>query len=144
MAVDIPMRRDGGHAVPVDAIAAEEFANAVADRSEFMATCRRARSIKQHRWAWALAQKVAEAHPDLLDRDQAMHLLKLKARFVAVVVDPTNNRIHLIPKSIAWDKCPQEVFNRLMNRFVYIVVSELIPGMDEGDLRNEIEAMVTK
>jgi hypothetical protein len=142
MAVDIPMARKGNHAVPVDQIASDEFVNAVSEGAEFMATIRRPRSLKQHRYAWALANIIADAHPDMVDREQAMALLKLKSRFVSYAVDPKTGELFLYPKSIAFDRCPQEMFSRLLNRFIYITVTEIIPGLSDSELRTRLEEMV--
>jgi len=33
-------------------------------------------------------------------------------------------------------------FNRVLDRMIYVTVTEIVPGMDEGKLRAEISAMV--
>ena len=111
---ELVMRRKGRALYPVDEIAADELCNAVAEGGTVMVTAKARRNIDQHRLAWALAQKVADA-TDLHDRDDAMDFLKIKARHFRSIADPQTGLVHLVPKSISFASCPQEVFNRLLN-----------------------------
>jgi hypothetical protein len=134
------MRREGSHLVPVDAVAAEEIANLPA--KDLLVTVRTPRNIRQHRLAWALADKVADACDWLLDRQDAMDYLKLKAHHVRIMQNPKTGQTFIVPKSIAFASIDQQGFNRFFNRVVWIVCNEVIPGLKEKDLRDELLKMV--
>ena len=70
-----------------------------------------------------------------------MDYLKMKSHHVRVLVDPNGNTL-LIPKSIAFASLSQAAFNRFLNRMIYVICSEIIPGLKEQELRDEILAMV--
>lgn len=135
------MRREGSHLVPVDAIAAEEIGE-IAASTELMVSIRMRRHPKQHRLAWALAEKVAQACDFLHDREDAMDWLKIKARHVRFIQNPKTGEVAIVPKSIAFASLSQAAFNRFFNRLIYVVCTEVVPGMKEEDLRAEVLKMV--
>lgn len=138
---EIPMRREGNRLAPVDQMAEELLAKIPADK-QVLVTAHLPRNINHHRLAWALATKVAEACDFLHDPEDAMEWLKLKARHVRFVVDHRSGETLIIPKSIRFASVDQQTFSRIFNRMVYVTVTEIIPGLDEGALRSEIEQMV--
>jgi hypothetical protein len=133
--------RRGGALVPADDHA-REIMEGVKDGQSVMVSVRKVRNPRQHRLAWALAQKVSEAVEWLHDREDAMDYLKIKARHVRMIVDPRTGEVTLTPKSIAFASCPQETFNRLFDRMCWIICNEVVPGMDESALRAEVLALV--
>jgi hypothetical protein len=135
------MRREGTHLVPVDPVSAEELAE-IPTTAELLVTVRTPRNPRQHRLAWALADKVAQACDWLHDRQDAMDYLKMKAHHVRIMVEPRTGRTFLVPKSIAFASLDQQGFNRFFNRMIYVVCAEVIPGLKEKDLRDELLAMV--
>lgn len=141
MTEEIAMRREGERLAPIDPVSAEKLA-AVPTNVDLLVTVKTPRNVKHFQKAWVLAQKVSEACDWLTDREVAMAWLLIKARHVRYVHDLNNNQAVIIPKSIAWASLDQSAFTRLYNRILYVVTSEIIPGLDEGDLRREIEAMV--
>ena len=128
---EIAMRRKGGTLTSVDQVSDDELRNAAREGQDVLVVVRTARNPRQHRLAWALAQKIADA-ADFKDRDDAMDFLKIKARHVRYIADPRTGEVHIIPKSIAFASCSQAAFNRLMNRFVWVVCSEILPGRGRG------------
>lgn len=143
MTTEIPMRRVGGSLHAVDAVSDEELRNAVKDNQEVMVTVRAPRNMRQHKLAWALARKIADAC-DFHDHQDAMDFLKIKARHVSYLVDPKTGEIYIRPRSISFGSCQQAVFNRILNRMIWAVVTDIVPGLDESLLRDEIEDMVTR
>ncbi len=139
---EIACRRRGGTLVPVDEIAADKLRLAAKDGADVMVEVRSRRNPKQHRFAWALAEKVAQSCEHIHDREDAMDMLKIAARHVRWVTDWRTGEMHPVPKSIAFASCPQAQFSRLMDRFVHIIVRDILPGIAEAELRAEIEAMV--
>ena len=71
-----------------------------------------------------------------------MDWLKIKARHVKIIQNPKTGQVAIIPKSIAFASLSQDAFKRVLDRMIFIVCSEIIPGLDEGKLRAEIMAMV--
>lgn len=138
------MRRVANHLVPVNEMASDDLTLVPADQDVFV-TVRSRRSPAQHRMAWALAQKLAEACDFLHDREEAMEYLKMKCRHVRWVIEPARGRrperTYMMPKSIAWASLTQERFSRLFNRMIFVVCSDVLPDLKESDLRKEIEAM---
>lgn len=102
------------------------------------------RSLKQMRFIWALARKVAQSGVlGDVDQREAMDYLLLKARHVRYVTTTFRGGVDTIPvvKSIRFAAMDQTLFQRLVDRIVYIVTAELIPGMPESQFRAEVEAM---
>lgn len=139
--IELPAIKEAGRFVPLDPAAAEDLQR-IANGTRGMVTWRQPRNVRAHRWMWALAQKVADSCDWLHDREEAMDLLKIKARHVRIVVDPRTGELHLIPKSISFAAMDEARATRLRDRFVYVVCADILPGIDEGALRREVEAMV--
>jgi hypothetical protein len=103
------------------------------------------RSLPQMRLAWGLAGKIAKSGA-LGDADQrdVMNYLLLKSRHVRYVTTSFRGDIQetvAVPKSIRFASMDQTEFQRLMNRMIFIVTSEIIPDLPESELRAEIEKM---
>ena len=141
MTTEIAMRREGNHLVPVDEVAAEEV-RLIPTTQDVLVTVKTPRNVRQFKLAWALAQKVSEAVDFLHDREDAMDWLKIKARHVRMLQNPRTKQVLIIPKSIAFASLGQDAFARVFNRMVWITCNEIIPGLEEGSLRAELEAMV--
>jgi hypothetical protein len=138
---ELHMVREGSHLVPVDEMSAEELAR-LPLRTQVLVKVTQPRNLPQHRLAWALATKVAEACDWLHDREDAMDWLKIKARHVRYIHDHHNGETTIVPKSIRFAALDQQGFDRVFKRMVFVTVSEIIPGLDEDALRAEIESMV--
>lgn len=121
----------------------EEFAS-IKSGTDIEIKATQSRSLPQMRMAWALARKIADSGA-LGDADQrdVMDYLLLKARHVRYVTNQHRDGVETIPvvKSIRFAAMDQTAFQRLMNRMIHIVVTEILDGVPEGDLRNEIEKM---
>jgi hypothetical protein len=141
MSLEIPMRRDGSHLVPVDAIAAEMMAEVPANTG-VMVTIKVPRNLRHFRLAWVLADIVSKSCDWLEDRETAMDWLKIKARHVRMIHDPLRNKTAIVPKSISFASLDQAGFKRVFDRMINVVITEIIPGMDEKSLRAELESIV--
>lgn len=138
---EIAMVKNGGKLVPIDQYSADELMLAAKEGQGVMVTIRTPRNIRQHRLAWTLAALVADAE-GLPDKEDAMDLIKRKARFVHSYVVRRTGEVIIRPKSIAFSSCSQQDFSRLFNRMIWVACHEIIPGLPEGDLRREIEDIV--
>ena len=141
MSIEIPMRREGAHLVPVDAVSAD-ILNEVPTNTGVMVTVRVPRNLRQFRLAWALADIVSKSVDFLPDRETAMDWLKIKARHVRMIHDPIRNVTAIVPKSIAFASLDQVGFRRVLDRMIYVTTTEIIPGLEEGALRAELESNV--
>jgi hypothetical protein len=141
MSIEIPMRREGSHLVPADAVSAEMLEE-VPLGTGVMAEVRVPRNLRQFRLAWVLADIVSKSCDWLSDRETAMDWLKIKSRHVRMIHDPVKNVTAIVPKSIAFAALPQAQFNRVFNRMIHVTITDIIPGMDEGVLRAELEKIV--
>lgn len=135
------MRREGNRLAPVDPLSDEELQN-IPIGKDLLVTVKSPRNVRQFRLAWALAKKVSDACDFLPDSETAMDWLKIKARHVKMLQDPRTQQVAIIPKSIAFASLSQDAFKRVFDRMVYVVCSDIIPGLKESDLRREIEKMV--
>jgi hypothetical protein len=141
MSIEIPMRRENGHLVPADSVSAEMMAE-IPLNTGLMVEVRVPRNLRQFRLAWALASIVSKSVDYLPDRETAMDWLKIKARHVRMIIDPKTGEIAIIPKSIAYASLEQTAFARVLNRMVYVTITDIIPGMQESELRAELEKIV--
>lgn len=138
---EIAMRREGSHLVAVDPMSAEMIAE-IPTNVDLLVTVTTPRNVKQFKKAWVLAQKVSEACDWLHDRVDAMDWMLIKARHVRTIQDTNNGELIVMPKSIRWASLGQDAFNRIHNRMIHVVTTQIIPGLDEGALRAEIEALI--
>ena len=135
------MRRENGHLVPTDAVAAEMLAE-IPLSTGVMVEIRVPRNIKAFRLAWVLAEIVSQSCDWLIDRETAMDHLKIKARHVRIIHDPVRNTTAIVPKSISFASLSQAGFKRVFDRMINAVITEIIPGMNETELRAELERIV--
>jgi hypothetical protein len=142
MSIEIPMRREGSHLVPADSVSAEMMEE-IPLNTGVMCEVRVPRNLRQFRLAWALASIVSKSVDWLPDRETAMSWLKIKARHVQIIADPNKSwQVAIVPKSIAFASLDQEGFKRVLDRMIYVTITDIIPGMDEGELRAELEKII--
>lgn len=137
---ELVMRKEGRRLVSVCQMSDEDMATIPNDK-DLLVTVKAPRNLKQLRFAWALAQKIADARDDILDKDVAMDVLCEMTRHVKMVVNPVSGHAFLMRKSIG--TLDAAALSRLLNRMVYVTVAQIVPGLDEGQLRDEIESMVS-
>lgn len=121
-------------------MAADDLA-VIASGSDVIAKCSTPRHIAQLKYLWALATKVAECRDDILDKDDAMSILKRRSRFVKFAMDPATGEMGLREKSLA--RLGSEDLRRLTNRMIHVTCAEIVPGIEEAKLRDELLRMVS-
>ena len=141
MSIEIPMIRENGHLVPADAVSAEMMEE-IPLNTGLMVEVRVPRNIRQFKLAWALASIVSKSTDYLPDRETAMSWLKIKSRHVRMIVDPKTGEVSIVPKSISFAALDQTGFARVLSRMIYVTITDIIPGMNEGELRAELEKIV--
>lgn len=123
---------------PVGTIAEEEMRRVGKLGAQALISTRTPRNILQHRLLWALAQMLADSVEGIQDREEAVFILKVRARYGDWVADPITGETHFRPGSIAFDALSQEEFSKIFDRFIAIICQELVPGLAEETLRKEI------
>lgn len=99
------------------------------------------RSPRMHRLFFALLEKVVENHPFYFSTDQLLAFLKVKLGYVEEVVFHNGTAIWKT-KSIAFDKMDQAEFQKFFNQALDVIVSEVLPEVERGDLLREVEEMI--
>lgn len=122
-----------------DQFSAEDMALLPND-SDALATVKQPKNLALLRKAWVLAGLLAEACGDFHDKDDAMEALKYGARHVKFGVNPRTGTTFVVLKSLSTLQGPQ--LTRVFNRMVHYVVTDLLPGIPEGELRKRIEELV--
>lgn len=140
MSVELALIKEPGRLVPVDEVSSDDLM-AIPNGTEVLVSPRMPRSLRQHRFVWALAQKLAENCAFLRDRQEAMDYLKVKAKHVRLVTAPDGS-FYVFPRSIAFASMSQVAFTQLLNKMIDVICGEILPGLEEQDLRNEVSEMI--
>lgn len=146
---DLVMRKRGAlHAgefgLFIDSPVFEEDFASIKANADVTVTAVQSRNIKQMRLAWALAAKIADTGVlGDADRRDVMNYLLKKAKHVRYIANQHRDgvEVEIVVKSIRFASMDQTAFDRLFNRMIYIVLSEILPDVPEGTLRDEIEKM---
>lgn len=100
------------------------------------------RSIRQHNFAWALAQKVSEACDWLDDKDDAMEFILIEAKHTRKIYDRIRGIAHLRAKHTNFGAMDGSEYTRLFNRMKYVIMTVIVPNIEWSALVAEIEAMI--
>lgn len=132
-------RRQGNVAVPVGFVSLD-FLQGIKDGAEFIAETRGARNVKQlHMW-WALCGLLAENDRDYDTKESASDGLKIALKHVDTFLD-RDGKLHIWPKSIAFESLTQEEFYPLFKAAINKVAEWLGNSPQEvQDRFNEITA----
>lgn len=121
---------------------AEEDVRPLALDNDHMHVISSPKNLALQRYLWALVTKVQENTEFYADKDDCMDDLKRRARFAKLVQDPKTKKWEFVTKSLK--RLSNEQLQRLVNRITHIVVTDIIPGIDQKALRRELEDMVGK
>jgi len=121
----------------------EEF-DSIRQGVDVAVEAKQSRNLKQMRLAWALCRKISDSGVlgDADTREVMQYLLK-KAKHVRYVANQHRHgvEVEVIVKSIRFVQMDQTSFDRLFNRMMYIVTSEILPSMLDDEVRAEVERM---
>lgn len=105
---------------------------------------KQSRNLRQMRLAWGLCRKIADSGV-LGDADtrEVMNYLLKKCKHVKYIANTHRDgvEVEVIVKSIRFAQMDQTAFDRLFNRMLFVITSEILPDMPEGELRAEVEKM---
>lgn len=100
------------------------------------------RSLRQIKFAWALATKIAEACPWVETKEDCMDFMLIEAKHFRRIYDPIRKIAILKPKPTNFGAMDGTEYTRLLKRITHVAVTIMVPGMDDSDLKAEIEAMI--
>jgi hypothetical protein len=121
----------------------EDFAS-IKSGTDVHVKATQSRNLKQFRLAWSLAAKIAQSGVlGDAERREIMDYLLKKAKHVRYITNEHRDgiEVEVVVKSIRFEAMEQTAFDRLFNRMIYIILSEILPDMPEGQLRDEVEKM---
>lgn len=131
----------GGALWPADPVAAE-ILRGIGQRKQCLVAIRVPRSVKQNRWIHALLTTVLNNTDRFADLADLRDFLKIRSKMFRLRIMPDGSTV-LELQSIAFGSLDQLQFNRVVNRWLWIVEHEIIPDIDDASLRAEILAEIT-
>jgi hypothetical protein len=130
-----------GHLVPVD-----EPALALMKKAKpgelLIVEARRPRNILHHRKLFALLNLVVDNTDRYPDVETLLFALKIATGHCEIFPGADGKREFIKPKSISFESLSQDEFEPLYDRFVNVIVSQIIPGTGKQALLDEVEAML--
>ena len=126
---------------------ASEFADEQTKRlprdKDLAVDARARRNMRQHNLYWALMGLIANASDKFHDGEEASDYCKFKIKHVEARHNPVTGLTYLVPKSMSEASMSAEQFKRYFNRIVHVVLTDIVPGLKESELRAEIERIVS-
>jgi len=123
--------------VPADDDAMAEFAKCKLGQL-VMADVKRHRYPGQHARYWVLCKLVADNSERYPTKERVSYMLKIATGHCEEIPMKDGN-IAFIPHSINFASMDQGEFEAFFERVIQLVCSQVLPGLDPGGLRNEIE-----
>ena len=136
----ITMRRQGTKLVPVSMVD-EEALGEIPEGKDLTVSVARQRSTRQHRFFWALLNKVCENHDTYRRGEQLLLWLKIRMGYVENV-QFHDGGVCWIPQSISFNSMDQIEFKKFFDAALDVIVNEVIPDLDRDELIREVEQML--
>lgn len=131
-----------GSLKPVDANG-EDVLRKLSSRDVVMIEVKRPRNSKMHRLYWALVTLVWEnMDGNRYPTPDDLHAAFKIAAGIRTRIELPNGEIGFIPGSIAFHKMDQAAFDAFYDRICDLVCKHFLPGVDNAELRAEVESMV--
>lgn len=108
---------------------------------EVVVTVKRARNLKQLRKYWKLIAIIHPQQSRYPTEKKLSDMIKTSLGFCEET-PLKDGRIMVQPDSLAFESMPQAEFDIFFNRVIDLVVTRILPGVKEEDLRRELEEMV--
>jgi hypothetical protein len=119
----------------------EDFGNIKMD-AEVQVKATTPRSLRQLKFAWVLATKIAEACDWVETKEDCMDFMLIEAKHFRRIFDPLRGVAILKPKPTNFGAMDGTEYTRLLKRVVFVATTIMVPGMDDSALKAEIEAMI--
>lgn len=147
------MVREKGHLVPRDPYSHDVVMALTAGKDVFV-DVRQARNPKQHKLLFALLHRVAATDPKGRTVDQLLRDLKIAAGMAEPVIQIHKNprtgqpildasgapkvTTFLVLESLAFQSMSQERFREVFDRFVGLLITDVLPGTGRDRLLAEV------
>lgn len=134
--------RIGKGLFPVDE-RGQEALHGLPEGKPVMLTIRKHRNAKQFRLYWAVVSILMENAPEFdgWDREQVSQQLKLDAGAVDWFTHKATGATFGVPQSLKFESMSADRFSRFLDRVIYIVSTQYVPGLAQNTIRRRIEEM---
>lgn len=102
---------------------------------------KRARNGKQHRLYWGLIGLIFSQQSRYATQEQLSNVIKCAVGWCDEV-PLKDGRVMVTPRSIAFANMAQDQFEEFFTKVIKLVITKILPGVTEADLRRELEQMV--
>jgi len=140
MAEVIYVRRRGSKLEPCSLVDEEALQEFPAEK-DLSVTISRTRSTKQHRFFWAILNKICENHAEYRRAEQLLLWLKIRLGYVEEVRFH-DDKIWWVAQSISFNAMDQEEFRKFFHAALDVIVEEVIPGLNTSELIIEVEQLL--
>lgn len=140
MAEVIYVRRRGSKLEPCSLVDEEALQEFPAEK-DLSVTISRTRSTKQHRFFWAILNKICENHAEYRRAEQLLLWLKIRLGYVEEVRFH-NDKVWWVAQSISFNAMDQEEFRKFFHAALDVIVEEVIPGLNTSELIVEVEQLL--
>lgn len=100
----------------------------------------RPRNVGHHRKYWAVLNAI-HPHQELYPTPGLLHAA-VKAALGYADTIKLDGKVVVVPRSIAFDAMDQDEFEKFWDRFMALVSTRIIPGIDRRDLEREVADIV--
>ncbi len=133
------VKRKGGF-FPADPVS-EEYAAQTKEGAQVLAEVTKPRSPKQNRFIHSALHEVLKHTNKFRDIEDLKRYLKIRSRMYHVTVLPDGTVALEVP-SIAFGSMDQYAFQRIWNRWKWIIINEILIGVDPEELQETILAEI--
>jgi hypothetical protein len=127
----------GNSLVPSDVVTADLLARTENGAVVRTSPPRSPRNPDHHRFMMAILSKVVENTDDYADIDDLMFELKLRCKMGRWVKYNKRGDVAFVPKSISFAAMSQQQFRAVADRWLYVIKTEIMPGVDPEALVRE-------
>lgn len=103
---------------------------------------KQARNGRQHRLYWAMIGLVYHQQSRYATQEQLSNAIKCAVGWCDEI-ELSSGKVMVTPRSISFSNMPQEQFSEFFDKVIELVVTKILPGVSDADLRAELEAMVS-
>lgn len=102
---------------------------------------KRARNPRQHRLYWGLVGLIFHQQSRYATQEQLSNALKCAVGFCDEV-ELMNGKTMVTPKSMSFANMKQDEFEPFFDKVIEVVITKILPGVSNADLRRELAEMV--
>lgn len=137
--MEILLTRNGDSLIPADYMGTEAIQR-MKHGEAVRATVKRTRNVKHHRKFFALLSVVYDNQDRYATTEQLLIAVKIATGYYdECMIGP---KLVCIPRSIAFDKMPQDEFEQLYAKALELIVTRIIPGTNKADLERQVNDII--